>query len=86
MNQRLKNEQDRLLTLLAGTEPATPEYAKYLARLYSINKLVQVKRIIDPATALTIGANLLGLVLVLRFEQLNILTGKAFSMIVKPRI
>lgn len=63
------------------------EYCKVLtAALEEYNKLSDDKWKFNPDTLLTIAANLVGILLVLNFEKLDIVRSKAFGMILKGRL
>lgn len=63
------------------------EYCKVLTKsLEEYDKLSADKWKISPDTLLTVAANLVGIMLVLNFEKLDIVRSKAFSMIIKGRI
>lgn len=74
---------------LEKAEPSTDEYWAIYNRLEALIKLQGTagpKFKISPDVLLTVGGNLLGILLVLNYEKLGYISSKAFSMIVKPRI
>jgi hypothetical protein len=63
------------------------EYALILDRITKLHKLKadeQPPRV-SPDTLVMVGANLLGIVMILSHERLNIITTKATSLVLKPR-
>lgn len=46
----------------------------------------QTKVVISPDTLLIVGANLLGILLILNYEKLDIVSSKAVSFILKARV
>ena len=46
----------------------------------------QTKVVISPDTLLIVGANLLGILLILNYEKLDIMSSKAVSFILKARV
>jgi hypothetical protein len=63
------------------------EYCKVLsAALDEYETLSGEKWKISPDALLTVAANLLGILLVLNFEKLDIIRSKAFGMIIKGRL
>lgn len=63
-----------------------PEDDKYNAHVEQLTKLYKIKesnspRQVDPDALISAAASILGIVLVLNFEKLNVLTSKAFGLI-----
>lgn len=74
---------------LEKAEPSTDEYWAIYNRLEALIKLQGTagpKFKISPDVLLTVGGNLLGILLVLNYEKIGYISSKAFSMIVKPKI
>lgn len=58
-------------------------------RLNYINDILednQTKMVITPDTLLIVGANLIGILLILNYEKLDIVSSKAVSFILKARV
>lgn len=64
------------------------EYAKIVTQISELHKLHAHKReyVINPDTLVTVGANLLGIVAILSFEQTRVIATKALSFVVKTKI
>lgn len=72
---------------LAGYEPTEKEYATcidQMSRLYELKKKETPERVSKDTLAM-VAANLLGIVLILHHEQVNVVTTKALSFVVKPK-
>lgn len=84
----LDKEIDGVLSWMASTEPYTEEYsamANNLKKLYEIkngNKNDNIK--LD--TIVVVAGNLLGIWLILNYEELDIITSKALSFVGKWRV
>lgn len=74
---------ERLRHLLVESK----EYATTLDTIAKLHKLKadeQPQRV-SPDTLVIVGANLLGIIMILSHERLNIITTKAASLVLKPR-
>jgi len=73
---------------MSRIKPEDPMYldsANHLKVLYEI-KAIEAKRSISPDTWAAVGANLLGILLILNYERLGIITTKALTFVAKGRI
>lgn len=70
-------------TLVAGSE----EYNLTLAEIQRLHELVanQRKPRVDPDNAVAVAGNLLGILAIVKFERLSILTSKAVQFVGKAR-
>lgn len=85
----IDQEIDSVLRALSTIDPGTEEYSKIVRNLESLYRAkgeVKPKPTLDPNTILQVAANLAGIVIVLKHEQLNVITGKAFGLVAKLRI
>lgn len=72
---------------MKGFTADSDEYCKMtdqLIKLHSMQTLDKSRRI-SPDTAATIGANLLGIALVLHYERLHVVTSKALNFVIRLR-
>lgn len=77
---RLINEHvDFMRTSVAGTDEYSTQ-SEELERLFKARSYI-ANRFIDPNTLLTIGANILGIILIMSYERANVITSKAFGWI-----
>jgi hypothetical protein len=84
---RLQIEIDRLVLQLDAHEPTSEEFGAIVERLSKLHKMNQDVRpaSVDPNTALTVAANLLGIAMIVRHENLNVITTKALSFVMKAK-
>lgn len=63
------------------------EYATILERVTRLHKLKQEETAsgVSKDTLVIVGANLLGILLIIRHEHVNVITSRAMGMIVKPK-
>jgi hypothetical protein len=80
---------EKLISEMSGYDASDEDYTKMAANL---KVLLEAKAVepkperINPNVLATIGANLVGIVLILAFEKKNVITSKSLSMVMKPRI
>ena len=77
---------DDVLSEMSHHSTTTEEYGKLLARLKDLQKMKADERPNRPSpdTLIQSGAYILGIVLIIRHEELNIITTKALSFV--PRL
>lgn len=64
----------------------TEEFAKTLDQIIKLNKMKdESSRRVSPDTLALITANLAGIVMILKHEQVNVIATKAMSLVVKPK-
>lgn len=78
---------DDLLLELQLHKGDSSEYARIVEQMEKLAKLHKTKKslAIDPNTALTVAANIVGIILVLKHEQLNVIASKAFGLVMKAQ-
>ena len=85
---KLEDEIKEVLSILREYDPASEEYAVVLdklERLYGL-KDEESKLLINLDNLIVVGGNLLGIILILNYEKLNIVTSKALSLIIRKRV
>jgi hypothetical protein len=77
-----KARADALL-VLDGLKPNDPEYAKVMAQVETLSKLIQdeSRELLSPNTVATAVSNLLAVGLIVNYERLHIAASKAFTLI-----
>lgn len=83
--QKLKAELNKIAKeMLLEEDPAKLKLLK--ERYDVISDLLKTDWKVSPDTLVIVGANLLGIILILKFEQLDIITTKALSFVMKGRV
>jgi hypothetical protein len=84
----LESAIDRAIRELGNHDVISAEYAKTLDRVVTLHKmLVEDKpNQVSKDTMAVVGANLLGIVLIIKHEFVNVVTSRAMSLLIKPRI
>jgi hypothetical protein len=85
--RRLEEALDRAIMDLGNYPSHSKEYAaiatsvRVLAEANTVDQTAYKKPSVSPETMATIGANLLGILMVLNYERAHVLTSKAMSML-----
>lgn len=86
----LESEKEAILTRLQEIDPLDDAYPKMIYRLGDITELEEknkkLKKTVSPDTMALIGANLVGIIVVLAWEEKHVIATKAFGMISKLRL
>ena len=84
---RLQIEIDQLVLALGDHDPNSEEFGTITERLSKLHKIEQDRKPnrVSPDTALLVGANLLGIAMIIRHENLNVITSKALNFVIKAR-
>lgn len=84
--ERLDKAIEDIFIDMGGFTSETEEYAdmlKKLERLYKLKEQDTPKPMISPEVALTVAANLFGILAILHYEKVNVVTSKALSFVLK---
>jgi hypothetical protein len=87
-NTYVDNEINRAVIKLQDQEVDSDEYGVLLARLEKLQKIRQEERPDNPSSdaLLSAATNLIGIVLILRYESLNnVITSKAIGFVQRTR-
>ena len=63
------------------------EYAKTLDMIVKLHKMKmeETSKFVSRDTLAIVGSNLLGILMIIKHENVNVITSKAMSLILKPR-
>jgi len=84
----LTKEMESILTKMKQLEPNTEEYtamAKNLATLYDAQSKVKDRKI-SWDTIATVTGSLLGIIIIVAYEDVNVITSKAMGFVLKGRV
>lgn len=83
---KLDQEIERIYEAMKVVEPASEEYSALTARLDDLQKLKKSKKWhVNPDTVFAGGVNLAGILLVLKHEELKVISSKAFGLVKKVK-
>ena len=64
-----------------------PEELRLLKERYEVlSKMLETSWKVSPDTLLIVGANLLGIILILKYEKLDIISSRAINFVMKGRV
>lgn len=83
----LEHAIERALQTMDNEDPTSDQYAKVVDQLQKLHemKTTESKPRVSAETALTIGANLLGILMIVGHERTHIVTSKALGFVLKLR-
>lgn len=78
---------DSALETLIARDDSGEEYGVVLDRVVKLHKMkeAQASRQVSPDTLVLAATNLLGILLIINHERLNVVTSKAMGFIIRPR-
>jgi hypothetical protein len=84
---QLETALDRAFETLSQKAVATDEYTRTLEAVTELHKMKEAEKpsSVSPDTMLLVGANLVGILLIIRHEHVNVITSRAMSTLIKPR-
>lgn len=83
----LEKAIDEAIASMRVLPPTSDEYATIMERVQRLHKLKEIEspKRVSPDTMLLVGANLVGILLIIRHEEVNVVTSKALSFVMKAR-
>ena len=83
----LESELDRALIRLKTEMLTTEDYTTMLSLVERLHKMLDEENpdVVNKNTLLVVGGNLLGIILILKHEYLNVITSKALSFVIRAR-
>jgi hypothetical protein len=86
-NTYVDNEISRVVLALQDVDPKSDEYGAILEKLSKLQKVRQEEKPdrVSSDTIAMIAANLAGIAIIVRHENLNVVTSKALSFILKAK-
>lgn len=88
----VEKEMDRLMQYLNDTDPDSPEYdgileeVERLSEIQNKEKFGKERKPIDPNTILVVLGGVAEIVLIMSYENLHVISTKAFGRILRPKI
>lgn len=78
----------KALVSLSVMEVGSEEYVKTLDQVVKLHKMMEEEKSssVSKDTLAVVGANLLGIILIIKHEFVNVITSKAISLLIKPRV
>lgn len=83
----LDNAMNEIYSEMKGFTADTDEYCKMTDQLIKLHsmKMLEHQHRISPDTLATIGANVIGIALILHYERIHVVTSRALNFVMKLR-
>jgi hypothetical protein len=83
----LKLEVDRAIRHLKRDEVGSEDYEKTLNSLIKIHQLKEQERPLPVSkdTLVLVATNLLGIIMIIKHEHVNVITSRAMNLVLKPK-
>jgi preprotein translocase subunit Sec61beta len=83
----VESAMERAFEKLGEQSVDSEQYAKTLDGIVKLHKMREEEKSpqVSPDTVLLVGANLLGILLIIRHEHVNVITSRAMGTLIKPR-
>jgi hypothetical protein len=83
----LEEELERAIIYMKRSTMDSEEYAKTLVIVERLHGMLdeETSRPMSKDTMATVGANLLGILMIIKHESVNVITSKALSFVIRPR-
>jgi hypothetical protein len=83
----LDDELVRILAVLSVHPADSEEYAKLMKSAERVHALMDIQKPspLSRETLLTVGANILGILLIIKHEDVNVITSKALGFVIRVR-
>ena len=91
LNQKknvLDEEVERVVSVMKEVDPSNESYGVMAANLVKLSQArsENARREIDPNVVIGAVTNIVGILIILKYEKFDVLTSKAFNLIIKPRV
>lgn len=85
---KLEKVIDLMLDKMSELEPGSDDYSQMADNLEKLLKIrsYEKSRGLSPDTVLVVAANIIGIVLILKHEELDIITSKALGFVLRGRV
>lgn len=80
------SEKDRILEMMRDIDPRTTGYEKLMNQYKILCEIEAKKPRVSPDAWAQIIANLAGILLILKHEELNVISSKALNFVIKGRL
>lgn len=83
----LKVEIDRAIRDMANHPVGTQDYVRTLDQVVKLHKMMEEEKssLVSKDTLVVVGANLLGIIMIIKHEFVEIVSQRALSLVIRPR-
>jgi len=86
IRRRIKEERDQTFLKMCTLDVSQDDWDELNKKYQAYNEMLKKSWKISPDTILVVAGNLLGIILILKFEQVDLLTSRALNFVLKGRI
>lgn len=86
MKPKKQSEKERVMELLAKETPGTAEYEKLLSVYLKLDEAEKKRPRVSPDAVVAAATNLFGILMILKHEELNVISTKAINFVLKGRL
>ncbi|HEY1247420.1 MAG TPA: hypothetical protein VGE97_00390 [Nitrososphaera sp.] len=85
--RKLESELSRVFTRMEHHQVHDEEYAKLVSMAERLHSMLpeEKKPSVSRETLVTVGANLLGILMIIQHEHVNVITSKALGFVIRTR-
>jgi hypothetical protein len=86
-DQKLASIMDAILNEMSDAGPSADEFQELMTQLERVHKLTTDKpsRKVSPDTLALVAGNILGILVIVAYEQKHVMTSKSMSFVMKPK-
>lgn len=86
MKKQIKEERDRTFIAMSSEGISQEEWEALQEKYKAYNEMLKPSLSISPDTILIVAGNLAGIILILGYEKMDIITSKALNFVLKGRV
>lgn len=86
MKKMIREEQEKMLVKMGDPDIALEDWDNLNEKYQVYAKMLKTSWNFTPDTLLVVGGNLMGILLILNFERLDIVRSKALGFVLKGRV
>lgn len=86
MKQKIREEQEKCFLKMSKEDVDQEEWNDLNRKYQAYTEMLKPSWKITPDTLLVVGGNLVGILLILNFERMDIIRSKAMSFVLKGRV
>lgn len=86
MKRKIREEQEKCFERMSGTDINQEEWEELNDKYRAYSEMLKPSWKFTPDTLLVVGGNLIGILLILNFEKMDIVRSKAISFVLKGRV
>lgn len=86
MKKLIRAEQEKMLIIMSDPKTEQGDWDEANDKYQTYSEMLKTSWKFTPDTMLVVGGNLLGIIMILNFERLDIVRSKAFNLLLRGRV